>query len=307
MQAWRLDTSGARLVWQEVPTPSAAPGEALIEVHAAGVTPTELRWYPTTHTRAGQPRLRAIPGHEFAGRVAALGPGTVGLEVGEEVFGMNDWFVDGATAEYCTAQPAQLAAKPRRLSFAEAASVPIGALTAWQGLHDRARLMPGETVLVHGAAGAVGIFAVQLARLRGARVIATASAGQGQFLRDLGVERVIDYRVERFEQHVSEIDVVFDGVGGETLERSWKALSARGRLVTIAASEEGSGDTRAKQAFFIVEPNRNQLMEIAALLDRGQLVTVVDAQTPLSRADEAYAGTLEGRLGRGKRVVVREP
>src|SRR4030095_12701778 len=129
----------------------------------AGVIATELRWYPTTHTKTGGDRSSAIPGHEFSGVVAALGAGTGDWAVGDEIYGMNDWFAEGATAQFCLARPASVARKPERLSHAEAASVPISALTAWQGLLERARLRAGERVLIHGGAGSVGLFAVQLA------------------------------------------------------------------------------------------------------------------------------------------------
>jgi NADPH:quinone reductase-like Zn-dependent oxidoreductase len=145
------------------PRPRPNPGEVLVCVSAAGVTPTELLWYPTLHTKTGEPRSHAIPGHEFSGIIASVGEHAVGFEPGQEVFGMNDWFSEGALAEYCLTQPSAIALKPSRLTHAEAAAVPIGALTAWQGLLDRAGLQAGERVLVHGGAGAVGVFAVQLA------------------------------------------------------------------------------------------------------------------------------------------------
>src|SRR5262249_3710390 len=150
------------------------PAELLIEIRAAAVTPTELVWYPTLHTKAGGLRLGAIPGHEFSGVVATSQPDGEFLP-GAEVFGMNDWFADGAMAEFCVAPTSSVVAKPPKLSHAEAAVVPISALTAWQGLIDRARIQAGQTVLIHGGAGAVGLFAVQLARMHGARVVATAS------------------------------------------------------------------------------------------------------------------------------------
>jgi NADPH:quinone reductase-like Zn-dependent oxidoreductase len=152
-------------------------------------------------------------------------------------------------AEYCIAQPNSVAPKPRRLTHVEAASVPIGALTAWQGLFDRARLRPGEHVLVHGGAGAVGIFAIQLARFRGARITAPASARNLEFVTGLGAEQVIDYRAVRFEENISGMDVVFDTVGGETLQRSWGVLKPGGRMITIAADSETTTDNRVKQAF----------------------------------------------------------
>jgi NADPH:quinone reductase-like Zn-dependent oxidoreductase len=220
---------------------------------------------------------------------------------------MNDWFDDGAMAEYCITQPSSLARKPRRLTHVEAASVPIGALTAWQGLVDRARLQPGEHVLVHGGAGAVGIFAIQLARFRGAYVIATASERNLEFVSGLGAERFIDYRTVRFEETVTGIDVVFDTVGGETLERSWSVLKPGGRMVTIAANSETTNDNRVKQAFFIVEPNHDQLTRIGDLLDSDVLHPVVDAVLPLAQASSAYTEKATQRLGRGKIVVSVAP
>ena len=198
---------------------------------------------------------------------------------------------------------------PHRLSHAEAASVPIGARTAWQGLFDRARLRAGERVLIHGASGSVGIFAVQLARRAGASVIATASARNTEFLRQLGAERVIDYHSERFGEHVGDVDLVFDGVGGTTLERSWDVLKPAGRLVTIAADSEGTQDERTEAAFFIVEPNQQELSEIARLLDRGELKICVDGVVPLAQASAAYFGAAGRQLGRGKVVItlIEEP
>jgi NADPH:quinone reductase-like Zn-dependent oxidoreductase len=192
------------------------------------------------------------------------------------------------------------------LTHIEAASVPIGALTAWQGLFDRAKLQAGEHVLVHGGAGAVGSFAVQLARFRGAHATATASSRNLEFVSGLGAERVIDYRTVRFEEVVSAMDVVFDTVGGETLQRSSAVLKPDGRMITIAADSadsEATGDDRVKQAFFIVEPNGEQLTRIGALLEAGDLHPVVDAVVPFSEAPAAYAGEVKRRAGRGKLVV----
>ena len=305
MKVMRFDdsTDPPALIAATAPVPQPRTGEMLIHIQAAGVTPTELRWYPTTHTPDGGKRTGAIPGHEFSGIVEAVGqevnPGLAGCDV----FGLNDWFADGATAEYCIAQASSVAPKPHRLSHAEAASVPIGALTAWQGLFDRAKLRAGERVLIHGASGGVGIFAVQLARRAGASVIATASARNAEFLSQLGAERVVDYQSGRFEEHVSDVDVVFDGVGGTTLERSWNVLKPAGRMVTIAADSEGAHDERTKAAFFIVEPNHQELWEVTRLLDRGDLKVCVDGVVPLAQASAAYLGAAGRQLGRGKVVI----
>src|SRR5229473_7822044 len=175
MRIMRLSDSAQPpvLIEEHVPQPQPRRGELLVRIYAAGVTSKELLWHPTTHNKNGGRRSRAVPGHEFSGVIAAVGEDIAGFEIGQEVYGMNDWFLDGAMAEYCLTQPTSVAQKPPGLTHVEAASVPIGALTAWQGLFDRAQLQAGEHVLVHGGAGAVGVFAIQLARLHGAHVIAT--------------------------------------------------------------------------------------------------------------------------------------
>jgi NADPH:quinone reductase-like Zn-dependent oxidoreductase len=294
---------GVSLRLTDVAQPLPGAGDVLVRVHAVGVTRTELGWYPTTHTPAGEPRIQAIPGHEFSGVIAALGENASGLRVGDAVYGMNDWFAEGATAEYCVTQPASLALKPAILTHEEAATAPIGTLTAWQGLFERADLQPGERVLVHGGAGAVGIFAVQLAHLHGAHVMATASAKNVAFVRGLGADEVIDYATARFED-AGMVDIVFDTVGGETRQRSWALLKDRSRMVSIAAEGEVLTDPAVRDAYFIVKPDRGQLMEVAKLIDGGALKTFVNAAVPLSRAAEAYGGNAGQRRGYGKMVIV---
>ena len=284
------------------PQPSPGRGELLIRVCAAGVTTGELTWYPTSHRKNGEARTRAVPSHEFSGVVVAAGEDVGSLEIGRQVFGMNDWYADGAMADYCVAPFFAVAPKPRRLTHYESAAVPISALTAWQGLFDRAELKAGETLLVQGGAGAVGIFVIQLAHRHGARVIATASGKNRDFVLNLGADEVIDYQKQRFEDRVKDVDVVFDTVGGETLERSWRVLKPQGRLVTVASTSEDANDPRVKQAFFIVEPNQKQLFEIADLLDAGTLRPVLDCVIPISKAAGVFAGTAP-RKGRGKLVI----
>jgi NADPH:quinone reductase-like Zn-dependent oxidoreductase len=285
------------------PVPEPKAEEILIRVYAAGVTPTELLWYPTTHGRAGEARSGAVPGHEFSGVVERVGAAIDPSWMGREVYGMNDWFADGASAEYCLSTPNSVATKPARLSHAEAASVPIGALTAWQGLFDRAKLRSGERVLIHGGAGAVGVFAIQLARRAGAHVITTCSPRNFDFLSGLGAHELFDYHAQRFEDNSGQVDVVFDVVGGETLKRSWNLLKPNGRLVTIAAKSEGTKDERIEKAFFIVEPNQQQLTDVARLLDTGELQCFIDAKVPMAKASDAYGGKLTQRMGRGKVVL----
>src|SRR4051812_20026021 len=234
MQVNKAD-QGPVLIPVELEKPEAGRGEILVRVHAAGVTPTELLWSTTTHTKSGTARVGTVPGHEFSGVIEAIGSDVRGFEVGDEVYGMNDWFANGATAEFCVTQPQNVARKPATLSHEAAASVPIGALTAWQGLIDRANVVPGERVLVHGGAGAVGLYAVQMAHTRGAHVVTTISSHDIDFVKRLGADEAIDYRVSRFENEVQDVDVIFDAVGGETLERSWGVLKPNGRMITIAA------------------------------------------------------------------------
>jgi NADPH:quinone reductase-like Zn-dependent oxidoreductase len=291
------------LVDATIDTPLPASREVLIRVKAAGVTPTELSWYPTTHTESGDQRRGAVPGHEFSGVVGALGDGVTGVALGEEVYGLNDWFADGATAEFCLTRPEWIAPKPASLTHIEAASLPISTLTAWQGLFDRAHLQQGDRVLIHGGAGAVGLFAIQLAHRIGAHVITTAASEHFEFVRQLGAEEVIDYRTEHFQKVARNVDVVFDTVGGATLQDSWEVLKPAGRMVTIAAKSEGTKDERIEKAFFIVEPNRDQLIEIGKLIDSGELKTFVAAEIPFDQASDAYTRRLRQTLGRGKVVL----
>jgi NADPH:quinone reductase-like Zn-dependent oxidoreductase len=289
------------LRYEDAPKPSPKAGDVLVQVRAAGVTPTELLWATSRTTQSGTPRpLPFIPGHEFSGEVVALGEGVISVSVGEAVYGMNDWYSDGAQAEYCLARVAEIARKPSSVDHDHAAVTPISALTAWQGLFERARIDVGQHILIHGAAGGVGSFALQFAHARGARVTATVSAANIDFVRQLGADDVIDYRDDRFEERVHGVDAVFDTVGGDTLRRSWSVLKPGGRLVTIAASEEDAQDERTRAAFFIVETRRAELEEIARLIDSGQVHPVVGAEFPLADAIRAY----QTKPVRGK-VVLR--
>ncbi|MDB5388918.1 MAG: Alcohol dehydrogenase zinc-binding domain protein [Planctomycetaceae bacterium] len=305
-KTWHCDDSRPipGLIQEHAIVPIPGPGELLIQIHAAGITPTELLWYPSTHTQSGENRRNAIPGHEFSGVVVAVGSDAgPDFSVGQAVFGMNDWFASGATAEFCCTRMSSVAPKLARLTHAAAATVPIGALTAWQGLFDRVQLQPGERVLIHGGSGAIGVLAIQLAVWRGAQVWTTASARHQDLLIRLGAQRVIDYRTERFEDIVKEVDVVFDGVGGATLQRSWNVFGTAGRLVTVATSSEATEDERTKQAFFIVEPSGTQLCEIASLFDSGILQPVVNAVVPFDQAALAYLNQSMPKHGCGKTVI----
>jgi NADPH:quinone reductase-like Zn-dependent oxidoreductase len=283
--------------------PRAGNGEVLIQVHATAIMPTEFNWVPTFKTKDGKARpFPIILCHEFSGAVAEVGGGVTGWKVGDAVYGMNDWFVNGALEEYCIAPATALAFKPATLKDTLAAAVPISALTAWQGLFDHGQLAARQRVLIHGGAGGVGTFAVQLAHQHGAHVIATASARNLDFVRELGADEVIDYKAARFEELARDIDVVFDAVGGETLARSWGVLRPGGRMVTVATQNETESDERTRAAFFIVEPSGTQLAEIARLVDADKIRVFVEAVFPLIQARDAYARAARGNM-RGKVVI----
>lgn len=310
MKVMRLADSGKspKLIESTLPDPQPGPGQILIRVAAAGITPTELVWYPTTHDHSGGTRTGAVPAHEFSGTIAAVGPDVYDFTPGQAVFGMNDWFAQGALAELCLTVAASIAPAPLTLTPAQAASVPIGALTAWQGLFEHGHLHPGDRVLIHGAAGAVGHFAVQIAHLHGAHVIATVSPANFSFVRQLGADEVIDYHSTRFEDVVTQpVDIVFDTVGGDTLLRSFPLVKQGRFAVTIAADKESSEDPRIQHAYFIVKPHQRQLMEIATLIDTGKLRTFVDAVLPFAQAGDAFTGNVPDRKGHGKVVVAVNP
>jgi NADPH:quinone reductase-like Zn-dependent oxidoreductase len=291
------------LVLGEIPQPIPKASEVLVKVHATAITPTELQWFPTFNQRSGEARpFPIVLSHEFSGEVELVGAQVQSVRVGERVYGLNDWFANGAQAEYCLAPATALARAPQSLNFVQSAVVPISALTAWQGLFDRAKLEKSQRVLIHGSAGGVGVFAVQLAHWRGAHVIATASSANLDFVCALGADQVIDYRATRFEQAVRDMDVVFDGVGGDTLERSWGVLKPGGKLVTIAAQSEGLAEPRVRDAFMLVEADGSRLTEIGVLIDAGTLRVFAEAVFPLPKAREAYERARQGHM-RGKVVL----
>jgi NADPH:quinone reductase-like Zn-dependent oxidoreductase len=302
MKAIRLHQIGGpeSLRCEDAPKPTPNDNQVLVRVHATAITPTEFAWYPTFHTPDGGPRpFPIILGHEFSGVVDAIGPACMGVQVGDLVYGLSDWFIDGSQADYCLTVPASIGPKPGTLDHAQAAAVPISALTAWQALIERAQLSQGQRVLVHGAAGGVGSFAVQVACHKGAHVIATASAANADFVRALGADEVIDYRTTPFEAVARDVDVVLDTVGGDTRDRSWGLLRKGGRLVTIAADAERLTQPRVRDAFFIVEPNRVQLIEIARLIDAGVIRPIVGAVFAMENFRQAY----DQKPLRGKHVL----
>jgi NADPH:quinone reductase-like Zn-dependent oxidoreductase len=305
MRVMQIIETPAGLVLEpsERPVPKPGPGELLIRVRAAGVTTTELQWEPTIRNPDGSKRQHAIPSHEFSGDVCARGDGIEDVEVGQPIFGMNDWYQEGALAEFCVAPATSVANKPKSLSYEQAATVPIGALTAWQGLTTHGQLRSGHRVLIHGGAGGVGLFAVQFAKSLGTHVIATTAAATIPLVKKLGADEVIDYRGARFDLHLRNIDLVLDTVGGETLQHSWNVLGTTGRVVTVVSDIPSNAPQRTRGTFFIVEPDGKRLAEIAALLDSGKLQTFVKNAASLKEAELAYTNSLPNGLAYGKTVV----
>ncbi|WP_406375921.1 NADP-dependent oxidoreductase [Streptomyces sp. NBC_00647] len=293
------------LVYELAPRPVPGPGEVLVEVRAASVTTGELGWDATwtdSFDGSGGPRLPIVPSKEVSGVVAELGEGVTDFAPGDEVYGLIPFTRDGAAAEYVTVPAAVLAAKPRSLDHERTAALPLAGLTAWQGLAAHAGVAPGQRVLVHGGAGGVGSFVVQVAAALGAEVTATASARDADFVRGLGAETVIDYAGRRFEDEVKGADVVFDTVGGDTLDRSWRVLRPGGVLVGIVAPPAPPAGVDARGVFFVVEPDRAGLDQLSALVEAGRLVPQIDRVVPLESAPEAYAA-LEREHRRGKIVL----
>ena len=289
---------------QEVSIPVPGPGELLVRVHAAAVNPVD------TSIRAGRAgglsgaSLPYVPGFDVSGTVTAIGSGVDVFEVDDEVFAMVNLRRGGTYAEYVIILENEAALKPARVSHAEAAAIPLVALTAWQALFEVAKLQPGQTILIHAGAGGVGSIAVQLAKWRGARIIATASDYNHDFLRGLGVDVPVDYRTQNFENFASDVDVVLDPIGGDTQVRSLQILKEGGILVSIVGlTSEGRNPSRNVRATSIlVRPNSVQLSEIGGLIQNGIINPIVSYRFPLEQAPLAHEQS-QTRRTRGKIVI----
>lgn len=283
----------------EMPYPHAAENDVIVRVHAASFTPGELDWPATWTDRAGRDRAPTIPGHEVSGVIAELGYGTTGFSVGQRVFGITDWARNGTLAEYVAVEARNLAPLSDEVDHTVAAAAALSGLTAWQGLFDHAHLLARQTVLIHGAAGAVGSIAVQLARDAGARVIGSGRAEHRDTVLGLGAEAFLDLHGDRLED-VGAVDVVFDVIGGEILERSAQLLRPGGVLVTIAEPPRVQ-PKRGRAIFFVVEPDRLQLAALERRLRDGRLRPIVGAVCSLAEAPSAFDPSFRRR---GKTVVV---
>ena len=271
----------------DIPYPHATQNDVVVRVHAAGFTPGELEWPSTWTDRAGHDRMPSVPGHELSGVVVELGHGTTGLTVGQRVFGMTPWTRNGSLAEYAAVEARNLAPLPADIDHTVAAALPISGLTAWQGLIDHARITAGQTALIHGAAGGVGSIAVQLAREVGARVIGTGRAADRDTALGLGVDAFMDLQADKLED-AGEVDVVFDVIGGEILDRSAALVRAGGTLVTtirVPTIQPKGG----RAVFFVVEADRSRLADLAQRVRDGRLKPIVGDVRPLAEAPAAFA------------------
>jgi NADPH:quinone reductase-like Zn-dependent oxidoreductase len=292
------------LQWEDAPRPRVERGEVLIRVHAAGVNP--LDW----EVRAGllngsvQHKLPLIPGWDVSGVVDEVGPGVSRFKKGEEVFAMSDPNRDGSYADYITVHEAAIARKPKSLFHVHAAATPVAALTAWRSLFDLGHLQSGQRILIHGGSGGVGHFAVQLAKWKGAYIIATASTKNEELLRKLRADETIDYTSQNFEDVVHNVDVVLDTIGGETQERSWRVLKKGGALISLVRppSDQKARQFGARGIMCSVQPDGAQLSKIAKLIDSAKLKPIIDRILPLSEARRAHELSQDGHI-RGKLVL----
>ena len=273
----------------ERPEPKPAINDVVVRIHASGFVGTELAWPSTWADRLGRDRTPTIPGHELAGVVTALGYGTTGLSIGQRVFGLADWYRDGTLAEHIAIEARNLAPLPGDVDFTVGASLPISGLTAWQGLFDHGRLRAGQSVIAHGAAGAVGSMVVQLAREFGAYVIGTGRAADRQKALDFGANEFVDLDHDSLED-VGKVDLVFDLIGGDIGNRSARMVRAGGTLVSIV----GAGEVKPADGIaidFVVEADRAQLTEIVQRVRDGRLRTNIGTIAPLDDAVAAFNPT----------------
>lgn len=301
MKAVRIHEYGGPevLKYEDVPRPKPGPGEVLIRVHAAGVNPIDWK------VREGYIPSFSLPlilGWDVSGVVEAAGSSATGFKAGDEVYTAADRSHIGSYAEYVAVPESQIALKPRSLDHIHAAAVPLAALTAWQALFDTANLSAGQTVLIHGAAGGVGHYAVQFAKWKGAKVIGTATGEGVDSARELGADEVIDYKQKRFEDEVQDVDVVLDVIGGETQQRSWRVMKKGGILVSTVgiSSPEAAAEQGVRGEAIVRHPDAAQLARIAELIDAGHVKPVVETVLPLAEARRTHeisqAGHAHGKI-----------
>jgi len=296
--AMNQNAGSAGMKLAERPEPQAAINDVVVRVYAAGFVPTELTWPSTWTDRLERSRAPSIPGHELAGVITALGYGTTGLSVGQRVFGLTDWYRDGTLAEYIAVEARNLAPLPGDVDFTVGASLPISGLTAWQGLFKHGRLQAGQSVIAHGAAGAVGSMVTQLAHEFGAYVIGTGRAADRQKALDFGAQEFVDLENDALEG-IGSVDLVFDLIGGDIGKRSARLVRAGGTLVSIVGPVEAR-PTDGLAVDFVVESDRAQLNEIVQRVRDGRLRTNIGAVAAL---DDAVATVNPTERRSGKTII----
>jgi NADPH:quinone reductase-like Zn-dependent oxidoreductase len=304
MKAIRVHAYGGaeQLSYEEAPAPKAESGKVLVRVRTASVNPIDFKLASGAMRQFMPINFPWIPGGDYSGVVEEVGPGVTGLKKGDAVYGNTPG--GGAYAEFYAAPAAVVAPKPRKLSDVEAASVPLAAQTAWQGLFDHGHLERGETVLIHAAAGGVGTFAVQFAHWKGAKVLATGSSNNVDYLRSLGADQVIDYKAAPFESVAKNVDLVLDLIGGETQRRSFGVLKPGGRLIATVQppAEEEAAKHKVQAQMMEMKASATLLARLGELFDSGAIKTTVAATYPLAQVREAWAAIISGHT-RGKIVL----
>jgi NADPH:quinone reductase-like Zn-dependent oxidoreductase len=292
---------------EDVPVPTPKEDEMLIKVFAAGVNSFDGVLRSGKYAKIFKMQLPWIPGYDIAGTVEKVGGKVSKFKVGDPVYAFISIPTGGGYAEYALAKANQVALKPATISFVEAAGVPSVALTAWQALVDKANLQSGQTVLIHGASGGVGMLAIQIAKIRGAKVFATASTANQDFLKQLGADVAIDYKTQKFEDIAKEVDVVVDGVGGETLARSYSIVKRGGILVGLVGRvDQAQLDKHGIRGVSLeAESNGDELAQIGKLIDEKKIKVVVSQTFPLAEATEAQEKADTGHA-RGK-IVLKIP
>ena len=307
MKAVRLHEFGGpdKLIYEDAPKPEPKEGEALVKVAAAGINPIDWKVGEGQMEAAVHHSLPLILGWDVAGTVESVGAGVTAPAVGEAVFAMGSFLHDGAYAEYVGLPAATVSAKPAATDWTTAASIPLAGTTAWQALIEQASLASGQTILIHGGGGAVGAFAVQFAKVKGARVIATATGDDVEYVRGIGADVVVDYKTEKFEDAAKNVDAVLDTLGGDTRARSWATLRDGGVLVSTLPGAEPPPEAAARGIrgrSFSAHPDGAALTEIARLVDAGQVKSRVGSVLPLSQARQAQEQAKGGHT-RGKVVL----
>jgi NADPH:quinone reductase-like Zn-dependent oxidoreductase len=306
MKAIRIHRYGGPevLQYEDAPRPKPKPGEVLIRVHAAGVNPIDWKVREGYAKDFLKHTLPLIPGWDLSGVVEEVGPRGSRFNKGDQVYSVSDPSRDGAYAKYIVVRESEIALKPKSLHHVHAAAVPLAGLTAWQALFDSGQLKPGQRVLIHGGSGGVGHVAVQLAKWKGAYVLATASTKNQELLRELGVDEPIDYTKQKFEDVARDVDLVLDLIGAETQERSWSVLKKGGVLLSLVEppSVERAKALGVRAVFVAGHPSGAQLAEIAKLIDSGELKLTIDRILPLSEVRRAHQLSQTGHA-RGKIVL----